>query len=173
MDIHEFGRMGEDVAAAYMETLGYTVVGRNVRVGHSEFDIICKKGRELAFIEVKTRTAIPSQKSRFGPPRRAVDGEKRGFLLRGMMQYLRENDLRRKVSARIDVIEVFASAAPMFTVRDVKYHRNAVRLRSPTDGGSYGRNGRVGGKNGRVGSGDEHDRDCKRDEGDGGGDGRY
>ena len=147
MDRYEFGRMGENAAGAYMETLGYTVVGRNVRVGHSEFDLICKKDRELAFVEVKTRTAIPSRNGRFGPPRRAVDMDKRTFLLRGMMQYLRENDLRHKVSARIDVIEVFASASPMFTVRDIKYHRNAVRLRSPTDGGSYGRNG---GGNGRY-----------------------
>ena len=136
--------MGEATAAAYMESLGYTVVGRNVRVGHSEFDLICKKDRELAFVEVKTRTAIPSQKSKFGPPRRAVDSDKRTFLLRGMMQYLRENDLRHEVSARIDVIEVFASASPMFVVHDIKYHRNAVRLRSPTDGGSYGRNGSGG-----------------------------
>lgn len=133
--------MGESVAAAYMENLGYTVVARNARAGHSEFDIICRKERELVFVEVKTRTAIPSAKSKYGPPRRAVNSEKRSFLLRGMMQYLRENALMHKVSARIDVIEVYASASPMFVVRDVKYFRNAVRLRSPTDGGSYGRNG--------------------------------
>ena len=145
MDKYEFGRMGEASAAAFMESLGYTVVGRNVRVGHSEFDLICRKERELVFVEVKTRTALPAQKSIYGPPRRAVDSDKRTFLLRGMMQYLRENGLRREVSARIDVIEVFASASPMFIVHDIKHHRNAVRLRSPTDGGSYGRNGSGGG----------------------------
>ena len=146
MDIHEIGRSGENVAAAFMENIGYTVIGRNVRVGHSEFDLICRKERELVFVEVKTRTMLPSSKSIYGPPRRAVDADKKQFLLRGMMQYLRENDLRRKVSARIDVVEVYASASPMFTVHDVKHYRNAVRLQSPTDrgykqggGGGYGR----------------------------------
>ena len=138
MDKYEFGRMGEEAAAAYMENLGYEVVGRNVRVGHSEFDIICKSGKYLVFVEVKTRAMTPASKSIYGPPRRAVNHDKREFLLRGMMQYLRENGLRHKVSARIDVIEVYASASPMFVVHDIKYFRNAVRLRSPTDGGSYG-----------------------------------
>ena len=154
MDIHEIGRQGEEVAAAFMENLGYTVVGRNVRVGHSEFDLICQKERELVFVEVKTRTMTPSSKSIYGPPRRAVNGDKKRFLLRGMMQYLRENDLRRKVSARIDVVEVYASTSPMFVVHDVKHYRNSVKLTSPTDKGGYGGRGGGGyGGSGGYGSG--------------------
>ena len=152
MDIHDIGRQGEAVAAAFMETLGYTVVGRNVRVGHSEFDLICKKERELVFVEVKTRTMTPASKSIYGPPRRAVNGDKKQFLLRGMMQYLRENDLRHKVSARIDVVEVYASTSPMFVVHDVKHYRNAVRLQSPTDKGGRGYgSGGFGGSGGGYG----------------------
>ena len=134
MDKYEFGRLGEEAAAAYMENLGYEIVGRNVRVGHSEIDIICKSGKYLVFVEVKTRDMYPGQKSRYGPPRLAVNREKQEYLIRGAMQYVRENDLKHKVNSRIDVIEVFATASPVFIVRDIKYHRNAVRRRSPTDG---------------------------------------
>ena len=137
MDKYEFGRMGEEAAAAYMENLGYEVIGRNVRVGHSEFDIICTDGEYIVFVEVKTRDMIPNQKSRYGQPKSAVDSHKKEYLLRGMMQYLRENDLRGKLHARIDVVEVFATANPMFTVRDVKYHRNAVVKSSPSDRRTY------------------------------------
>lgn len=134
MDKYEFGRLGEDAAAAYMENLGYTVTGRNVRVGHSEFDIICRDEKYLVFVEVKTRNMRPDRRSRYGPPKRAVDRAKQDHLIRGMLQYLRENDLRKKVHARIDVIEIYASASPMFIIHDIKYHRNAVVMRSQTDG---------------------------------------
>ena len=139
MDKYEFGRLGEEAAAAYMENLGYTIVGRNVRVGHSEIDIICRNEKYLLFVEVKTRNMFPGQKSRYGPPRLAVNREKQDFLIRGVLQYIRENGLKHKFNSRIDVIEVFASASPMFVVREIKYHKNAVRRRSPTDGPSYGR----------------------------------
>lgn len=130
MDIHEFGKMGERAAAAYMEKLGYTVIGRNVHLGHSEFDLICRSGSELSFVEVKTRNMLPSEKSKFGPPRNAVNGDKQRFLLRGMKQFLREHGLIKNFSARIDVIEVYASSSPTFVVHDIKYHRNAVTVHS-------------------------------------------
>ena len=134
MDKYEFGRLGEQAAAAYMENLGFTVTGRNVRVGHSEFDIICKDEKYLLFVEVKTRNMYPGQRSRYGPPRCAVGRDKQEYLLRGMLQYLRENNLRGKLLARIDVMEVYASASPMFIVHDIKHYKNAVRMRSSCDG---------------------------------------
>lgn len=134
MDKYEFGRLGEQAAAAYMENLGFTVTGRNVRVGHSEFDIICRDEKYLLFVEVKTRNMYPGQYSRYGPPRRAVGHDKQEYLLRGMLQYLRENGLRGKLLARIDVVEVYASASPMFIVHDIKHYKNAVRMRSSYNG---------------------------------------
>lgn len=134
MDQYEFGRLGEQAAAAYMENLGFTVTGRNVRVGHSEFDIICSDEKYLLFVEVKTRNMRPGQNSRYGPPRRAVGYQKKEYLLRGMLQYLKETGLRGKLHARIDVVEVYASASPMFIVHDIKHFKNAVVMRSSCDG---------------------------------------
>lgn len=50
------GRWGEEMATEYLITKGYTVVERNVRLGHNEIDIIAIKDNRIIFAEVKTRT---------------------------------------------------------------------------------------------------------------------
>ncbi len=48
------GRIGEDIAAAFLERRGAVVVDRNVRVGRDEIDLLVSvDGRRVA-IEVKT-----------------------------------------------------------------------------------------------------------------------
>lgn len=49
------GRLGEELAAAHLQRLGFSVLGRNVRTRHGEIDLIAFDGRTLAFVEVKTR----------------------------------------------------------------------------------------------------------------------
>jgi putative endonuclease len=49
------GRWGEDLACDYLERHGYHIVARNVRTPLGEIDCIVQKGRELFFVEVKTR----------------------------------------------------------------------------------------------------------------------
>jgi putative endonuclease len=50
------GRAGEDVAAAWYEEHGYEVLERNWRRREGEVDLITRKGRTVAFCEVKTRS---------------------------------------------------------------------------------------------------------------------
>ncbi len=49
------GRLGEELAAAHLERLGYRLLARNVRSRHGEIDLIAFDGRTIAFVEVKTR----------------------------------------------------------------------------------------------------------------------
>jgi putative endonuclease len=51
------GRLGEELAAAHLERLGFTVLARNVRTRHGEIDLIVFDGHRLVFAEVKTRRA--------------------------------------------------------------------------------------------------------------------
>lgn len=53
------GRRGEQLAAAHLERLGFTVLERNVRTRFGEIDLIASDGRTLAFVEVKTLRASP------------------------------------------------------------------------------------------------------------------
>lgn len=56
MAVHNtLGKVGEDIAAKYLEENGYAICERNWRKNHLELDIIATKGKELIVVEVKTR----------------------------------------------------------------------------------------------------------------------
>ena len=55
------GRLGEQLAAAHLERLGFTVLARNVRTRYGEIDLIVFDGSTLIFAEVKTRRAGQGQ----------------------------------------------------------------------------------------------------------------
>ncbi|BDC95483.1 MULTISPECIES: YraN family protein [Treponema] len=48
------GNAGEDRAASFMASLGYSIVARNWRTRNGEIDIIASKDDVLVFAEVKT-----------------------------------------------------------------------------------------------------------------------
>ncbi|NLD27439.1 MAG: YraN family protein [Myxococcales bacterium] len=50
-----FGNYGEDLAAEFLSSRGFKIIGRNLSYGPGELDIVAQKGDELHFIEVKTR----------------------------------------------------------------------------------------------------------------------
>ena len=55
------GEIGEKLAADYLKTRGFKIVARNFRVKFGELDIVCRKGRLLVFVEVKSVTSNPAQ----------------------------------------------------------------------------------------------------------------
>ena len=50
------GQKGEEVAAEVMRKKGFRVVDTNWKFGHLEMDVIAVSKKEIAFVEVKTRT---------------------------------------------------------------------------------------------------------------------
>jgi putative endonuclease len=65
----EFGASGEEMAASYLERMGWRILGRNIRVGRGELDIIAADGGELVIVEVRTRRigAISPSETTVGP----------------------------------------------------------------------------------------------------------
>lgn len=49
------GRRGETAAALWLQLKGYAVLARRLRTPMGEVDLIARRGRTLAFVEVKTR----------------------------------------------------------------------------------------------------------------------
>jgi len=71
------GREFEEVARRFLVERGWTVLGRNVRHGHREIDLIVRRDATVAFVEVKGRRG-----SGFGHPLDAITARKRGEIQR-------------------------------------------------------------------------------------------
>lgn len=56
---HALGRRGEELAAAHLDRLGFTTIGRNERTRYGEIDLIAFDGRTLVFAEIKSRRVDP------------------------------------------------------------------------------------------------------------------
>jgi putative endonuclease len=52
---HALGRLGEDLALAHLERLGFALVARNHRTRYGELDLVVCDRTTLVFCEVKTR----------------------------------------------------------------------------------------------------------------------
>lgn len=94
------GARGEDLAAAHLRGLGWQIVERNFRGRGGEIDIVAMDGKELVFVEVKTRGG-----RRFGQPEEAVDRRKAACLSRAARDYWQQRRLRGLI-VRCDVVAV-------------------------------------------------------------------
>jgi len=107
------GAAGEALAAAYLELAGYEVVGRNVRLGGVEVDLLASDGPVRVMVEAKYRG-----RSDYGGAALAVDHAKRGRLLRAARALEAESGR----AVRIDVVAVELAEGGAI----VRHYRNAV-----------------------------------------------
>ena len=94
------GRWGEDAAAEYLVSNGYTIQARNVHSAHGEIDIIASKDDLLVFVEVKTRSSHA-----FAYPEDSVTRRKQAYLLSSAEAYLQAHP-ESSDSWQFDVIAV-------------------------------------------------------------------
>jgi putative endonuclease len=78
----ELGRAGEKAAAELLRKRGYEVVGAGFLARRGELDLVCRRGKELVVVEVKTRTD-----DAFGTPLEAVGSRKRRALMAAAAEY--------------------------------------------------------------------------------------
>jgi len=95
------GREAEEVAARYLQSRGWAIVGTNVRSGRREVDIVASKDGVLAFIEVKCRRG-----RRYGHPLEAITAAKRKEIARVAGAWLAEHRLPRGTTVRFDAVSV-------------------------------------------------------------------
>jgi len=96
----ELGRRGEDAAAAYLQGLGYRIVGRRERVLRGDIDIVALDGRTVVFVEVRTRSDTTH-----GHPAETVGRVKQRRMAELATAYIRRHRLE-DCSVRLDVVAV-------------------------------------------------------------------
>jgi putative endonuclease len=96
---HAFGVAGEDLAAGYLRSLGFTIVRRNLRGPSGEIDIVAMEGEVVVFVEVKAR-----RNRAFGSAVAAVGARKRRRMRAAAADYLQF--FAPNAHARFDVLTI-------------------------------------------------------------------
>lgn len=97
---HALGRWGEERACRHLEERGWVILERNFRFGRREVDIVARRGRLVAFVEVKTRAGRG-----YGSPLDAVTRLKRREIEAVAGHFLRRRGMR-DAEVRFDAISI-------------------------------------------------------------------
>jgi putative endonuclease len=79
----------------------YRILGTNVWIGGYELDLIVRRGRRLAFVEVKSKTG-----DRFGDPLEMVGPEKQRRIRRAAEAWLAERPELADLEVSLEVVAV-------------------------------------------------------------------
>ncbi|MCB9591311.1 MAG: YraN family protein [Sandaracinaceae bacterium] len=109
----DLGARAEGLVCDVLRGRGYAILGTNVRVGRAEIDIVARRGRLLAFCEVRARSG-PG-----GPhPLETIDAAKQRRLRRAAIAWAMQAAMRGH-AIRLDAAAVtFDGAAPIVDYRE-------------------------------------------------------
>jgi len=99
----DIGRMGEEWACRYLNSLGQNILARNWRGSHTEVDIISLDTKGLHFVEVKTRVAPV-----MAAPEVNVGPMKQRTLVKAAQIFLRSKDRQHLADVEVffDIVSV-------------------------------------------------------------------
>lgn len=103
------GLKGETLAEKHLLNNGYKTLLKNYVTPFGEADLVCKKGEDIVFVEVKTRTSF-----KFGAPSEAVDYKKQKKYRDIAKYYLKTNNLY-DVNVSFAVVEVIGDSVNIIT----------------------------------------------------------
>jgi putative endonuclease len=93
------GREGEQAAAAWLSAGGWTIIERNFRTPLGEIDIIATRDATVAFIEVKSWSALPDSALEH-----SIDHRKQVRIARAARLFLSRHPALLERSFRFDVL---------------------------------------------------------------------
>jgi len=96
---NELGKLGEELAVAFLQHNGYAILETNWTFQKAEIDIIAQKDTILAVVEVKTRSSVD-----MGLPQDFVKPKKIQLLVKAVNEYVVSNEL--DVTVRFDIIAI-------------------------------------------------------------------
>ena len=115
---NDTGKWGEDLAVAYLEKKGYTIVERDWKSGRRDIDIIALDDDVVVFVEVKTR-----RNRLYGEPEESVDYHKLQNLQQAISHYVKFKHIRQEI--RFDIISIVGTAG---TDPDIQHIQDVMLL---------------------------------------------
>lgn len=108
-NLRQKGSFYEQQAALYLESIGFTILDRNVYTKKGEIDLVCretvsfygKKISYLVFVEVKYRSS-----QSHGWAVEAVNARKRNHIMKSAQIYLKYHDMSFEQPIRFDVLAI-------------------------------------------------------------------
>lgn len=100
------GRVSEWAAAAVLLAKGYRILARRVRTPHGELDLIARRGRRLAFVEVKRRTTRAEAEA-------AITPQQAARIARAAEHWISRNQALRDCALGLDAILVVPGRLPV------------------------------------------------------------
>ena len=111
---NELGKWGEDLAVAYLQGKGYTIIEREWKSGRRDIDIIAKdETGTIVFVEVKTR-----RNHMFGEPEEAIDYRKIQSLQLAINHYIKFRHINSEV--RFDIISIVGTIGSEPEINHIK-----------------------------------------------------
>lgn len=105
------GRYGEEIAAAFLQKKGYTILASGYRSPMGEIDLIARQGNIVAFVEVKTRRS-----RQYLPAGTAVGVQKQQRIRATANAWITEYQSRCQF--RFDIIEVYTEDKTIRHIRN-------------------------------------------------------
>jgi len=96
---NELGKQGEEIAATYLQKLGYLILEKNWRAGRNEIDLIAKDNEFLVIVEVKSRSS-----DTLAEPEEAVTRDKQQGMIRAANSYIFRKNIN--LETRFDIISI-------------------------------------------------------------------
>lgn len=101
----EIGNEGEELAAAYLKSKGYTILERNYHFKHAEVDIVAYDNEAyIVFVEVKKRA-----NNRYGEPEEHISRKKMENVYKAAEAWIYERKMDG-APVRFDVISILQSS---------------------------------------------------------------
>ena len=117
------GDWGEDAVGRFLENRGYQILDRKYRCRWGEIDLVARDGKDLVFVEVRTRRS-----KLYGTPQESITEAKVGRMVATCEDYLEkrvEESSRGETTWRIDLVSVYPSRG---RPPRIEHLRHAVEL---------------------------------------------
>ena len=115
------GAFGEDTACAYLKRRGWRILERNFSCRAGEIDIVARRGRYIAFVEVKLR-----KNADFAQAKEFVTAAKQRRVITAAELWLAKNPTG--LQPRFDVVEVYAPEGLQTKKPEIHHIEDAYQL---------------------------------------------